>query len=306
MAMVRRPASEIRGPLGSEADAGIASGGLPAAASPPASGPSAAATGAGARGRPAVLVVLSAVLVVYLAVPFVVGFASLDAATAATVVGDAVRAGAVGVSLGTATVSTAVSVIFGVPLAYVLARGQFPGRSLVGAAVYLPIVVPPLAGGLLLLTVFGPHGPVGAWLEARNIRLTDAWAGIVLAQVFVASPFLIVASLVAFRMVDPALERVSYSLGVPPLQTFFRVSLPLAWPGIVAGLPLAWLRALGEFGATAMLAYHPYSLPVYLFVQFGAEGVRAALPLAALLAALGTAALVAVRAAGGIGGLPHP
>jgi molybdate transport system permease protein len=132
--------------------------------------------------------------------------------------------------------------------------------------------------------------------------VADAWPGIVLAQTFVAAPFLIVAAQVAFRGVDPALERVSYALGVPPLQTFLRVSLPLAWPGILAGLPLVWLRALGEFGATVMLAYHPYSLPVYLFVQFGAEGLRAALPVAALLAALGVLALAAVRAAGGIGG----
>jgi molybdate/tungstate transport system permease protein len=246
--------------------------------------------------------VLAAVLVLYLAVPFIVGFGSLDPAGAEAAVADAIRAGAVGVSVATATASTAAALVFGVPLAYVLARGDFPGRSLVGAAVYLPLVVPPLAGGLLLLTVFGPHGPAGAWLDARNIQVADAWPGIVLAQTFVAAPFLIVAAQVAFRGVDPALERVSYALGVPPLQTFLRVSLPLAWPGILAGLPLVWLRALGEFGATVMLAYHPYSLPVYLFVQFGAEGLRAALPVAALLAALGVLALAAVRAAGGIGG----
>jgi molybdate/tungstate transport system permease protein len=245
-------------------------------------------------------------LVLYLAVPFVIGFATLDAPGAAAAVGDAVRAGAVGVSVATATVSTVAAVVFGVPLAYVLARGDFRGRSLVGAAVYLPLVVPPLAGGLLLLTVFGPHGPVGAWLDARNVQVADAWPGIVLAQTFVASPFLIVAAQVAFRGVDPALERASYALGVPPLQTFLRVSLPLAWPGILAGVPLVWLRALGEFGATVMLAYHPYSLPVYLFVQFGAEGLRAALPVAALLAALGVVALAAVHVAGGIGGSARP
>ena len=250
------------------------------------------------RRLPAILAALGAVLVLYLAVPFLVGFASLGRADTIAAARDAINAGAVGVSVVTATVSTAIAVVLGVPLAYVLARGDFRGKALVAAAVYLPLVVPPLAGGLLLLTVFGPRGFVGGWLDARNIQIADAWPGIVLAQVFVAAPFLIVAAQVAFAGVDPALERVSYALGVPPLRTFFRVSLPLAWPGILAGLPLAWLRALGEFGATVMLAYHPYSLPVYLFVQFGAQGLRAALPIAAILAALGIAALAVVRAAG--------
>lgn len=251
------------------------------------------------RRLPAILATLGAVLVLYLAVPFLVGFASLDRADTIAAARDAINAGAVGVSVATATASTAIAMVLGVPLAYVLARGDFRGKALVAGAVYLPLVVPPLAGGLLLLTVFGPRGVLGWWFDARNIQIADAWPGIVLAQVFVAAPFLIVAAQVAFAGVDPALERVSYALGVSPLRTFFRVSLPLAWPGILAGLPLAWLRALGEFGATVMLAYHPYSLPVYLFVQFGAQGLRAALPIAAILAVLGIAALAVVRAAGG-------
>jgi ABC-type sulfate transport system permease component len=275
------------------------------ATSPPARVPRAGeaeAVRTAARRLPAILAVLGAVLVVYLAVPFVVGLAALDPAGTAAAARGAMDAGAVGVSVATATLSTAIAAVFGVPLAYVLARVDFRGKAVVAAAVYLPLVVPPLAGGLLLLTVFGPHGVVGGWFDARNIRIADAWPGIVLAQVFVAAPFLIVAAQVAFAGVDPALERVSYALGVPPLPTFFRVALPLAWPGILAGLPLVWLRALGEFGATVMLAYHPYSLPVYLFVQFGAEGLRAALPIAAILAVLGIAALWAVRAAAGGGG----
>ena len=153
---------------------------------------------------------------------------------------------------------------------------------------------------LTLVTMIGAS-VLGAWLGLRGVQIADAWPGIVLAQVFVAAPFLIIVAQVAFAAVDPALERVSYALGVPPLRTFFRVSLPLAWPGILAGLPLVWLRALGEFGATVMLAYHPYSLPVYLFVQFGAEGLRAALPIAAMLAVLGVAALGAAHLAGAPG-----
>jgi molybdate/tungstate transport system permease protein len=285
--MARRAASETIGalpPAGARPHAAF----LSRPASPE-------AVRAASRRLPAVLAVLGALLVVYLVAPFLAGLASLDRAGTLAAAQDAVRAGALGVSVATATLSTAIAAVLGVPLAYVLARGDFRGRGLVAVAVYLPLVIPPLAGGLLLLTLFGPHGLVGGWLDGRNIRIADAWPGIVLAQVFVAAPFLIVTAQVAFAGVDPALERASYALGVPPLRTFFRVALPLAWPGIAAGLPLVWLRALGEFGATVMLAYHPYSLPVYLFVQFGAEGLRAALPIAALLAALGIAALVLAR-----------
>lgn len=121
--------------------------------------------------------------------------------------------------------------------------------------------------------------------------------GIVLAQSFVAAPYLVVTARIAFEAVDPTLERVSYALGKPPLSTFSRVSLPLALPGILVGVSLAWLRALGEFGATVMVAFHPYTLPVYLFVQFGAQGLRAALPIAVLLLAIGVAALAVFEAA---------
>jgi len=198
-------------------------------------------------------------------------------------------------------VSTLLVILLGVPLAYLLARGQFVGKSLLGVLVYLPLVIPPLVGGVLLLTMYGPYTPVGGWLAQRGIPVTDALPGIILAQVFVAAPYLVVASWIAFEAVDPTLEQASYALGKPPWETFFRVSLPLAWPGILAGVPLAWLRALGEFGATIMVAYHPYTLPVYLFVQFGAQGLHAALPIAILLLAVGGAVLGVVHAMRGHG-----
>jgi molybdate transport system permease protein len=109
--------------------------------------------------------------------------------------------------------------------------------------------------------------------------LTDSFAGIVLAETFVAAPFLIVAARSAFASVDPVLEDVAVTLGRGPLATFIKVSLPLAWPAIRAGLLLAWLRAFGEFGATIMVAYHPYSLPVYTYVAFGSQGLPAMIPI---------------------------
>ena len=236
-------------------------------------------------------------LLVYLLTPFFFGVTALDGAEVGAALRQAASVGAIETSVLTATVSTLIVVLLGVPLAYLLARGEFRGKAFLGALVYLPLVIPPLVGGVLLLTMYGPYAPVGQWLGDRGIRVADAWPGIVLAQTFVSAPYLVIAARVAFDAVDPTLERVSYALGKPPLVTFFRVSLPLAWPGILAGVPLAWLRALGEFGATVMVAYHPYTLPVYLFVQFGAEGLRAALPIAAILLLVGAVVLGLVQAA---------
>ncbi len=181
----------------------------------------------------------------------------------------------------------------GIPLGFLLARGRGRAIAALGFLVQLPLALPPLASGILLLFLLGPYAPLGRMLGG----ITDTFAGIVAAEAFVAAPFLIVAAREGFAGVDPALEDVAATLGHPPGARFLRVSLRLAWPVIRAGLLLTWLRAFGEFGATVMLAYHPYSLPVYTFVAFGAQGLPAMLPvlLPTLAAALAVLALAAWR-----------
>jgi molybdate transport system permease protein len=149
--------------------------------------------------------------------------------------------------------------------------------------------------GLLLLYVVGPYTLIGRQFDGR---LTDTRAGIVLAQTFVSAPFLIIAARAAFATVDPALEDVAATLGHGRWARFRLVAVPAALPGIGAGVMLAWLRSFGEFGATVILAYHPYSLPVFTFVQFDATGLSATvLPIAAsLAAALVVLLLVQLRA----------
>lgn len=124
--------------------------------------------------------------------------------------------------------------------------------------------------------LIGYSAPLG---RLAGGMLTNSFAGIVLAEIFVAAPFLIIAARSSFAAIDTVFEGVATTLGRKPMATFFRVSLPIAWPGISSGLLLAWLRAFGEFGATVMVAYHPYSLPVYTYVAFGAEGLPAMLPI---------------------------
>jgi molybdate/tungstate transport system permease protein len=195
------------------------------------------------------------------------------------------------ISALTSAIAVVAMTVLGVPLGYVLARGGLPYPRFWISLVFLPMVVPGLAGGILLLQTFGPYGTIGRPLDAWNIALTNNLVGIVLAQLFVAAPFVIVSSLAAFSGVDSNLEMAAATLGDSRWHIFRRVSLPLAWPGIAAGVTLAWIRALGEFGATLILAYNPHTLPVYLWVKFESSGLAGALPVAFLLVLLAAAAV---------------
>ncbi len=222
---------------------------------------------------------LAALLVLYLLAPIVAFVVRLGAGvSSAPGVGPALIT-----SLLTASISTAVIALLGTPLAYLLSRGHGLGTRVLGALVALPLALPPLMSGLLLLYVLGPYTSAGRLFDGQ---LTETRLAIVLAQTFVAAPFLVIAARAAFAAVDPALEDVAASLGDGRFARFRRVAVPAALPGIGAGLLLAWLRAFGEFGATVILAYHPYSLPVFTFVQFDSSGLPATmLPIAAALAA---------------------
>jgi ABC-type Fe3+/spermidine/putrescine transport system ATPase subunit/ABC-type sulfate transport system permease component len=236
---------------------------------------------------------LGGLLALYLLAPIVAFVVRLHhGVTAAPEVGSALIA-----SLLTATVATAAIALLGTPLAYLLARGRGAGSRVLSALVALPLALPPLMSGLLLLYVLGPHTTLGRLFDGA---LTETRLAIVLAQTFVAAPFLVIVARAAFAAVDPALEDVAASLGHGRLARFWRVAVPAALPGIGAGLLLAWLRSFGEFGATVILAYHPYSLPVYTFVQFDATGLPATmLPIAlALAAALAVLVLSGPRGAG--------
>jgi molybdate transport system permease protein len=218
---------------------------------------------------------LAALLAVYLCAPFVASVPQLGRADWANVDWRATWS-AVGISAASASVASLAILLGGVPLGYFLARSTSRKVALLGFVVQLPLALPPLTSGVLLLFLLGPYSWVGRF---TNGVLTDSFAGIVLAEVFVAAPFLIIAAKSAFTAVDPVLDDVAATLGHHAGSRFFRVMLPVAWPAIRAGLALAWLRAFGEFGATVMVAYHPYSLPVYTYVVFGGQGLPAMMPL---------------------------
>ena len=157
-------------------------------------------------------------------------------------------------SLKTATASTAVCVLLGVPMAVVLARGDFPGLSLLRALVLLPLVLPPVVGGIALLYTFGRQGLLGQHLEAFGIRIAFTTAAVVLAQSFVSLPFLVVSLEGALRSAGDQYESIAAILGGRPTTVLRTVTLPLVLPGLMSGAVLAFARSLGEFGATLTFA----------------------------------------------------
>jgi molybdate transport system permease protein len=149
---------------------------------------------------------------------------------------------------------TALGLPVAIALGWLLARREFPGKALLSAVVLAPLVLPPVVTGLLLLALFGRNAPVGRWLADHGMPVSFTLGGAVVAAFVVGLPLYVSAARSAFEAVDPRLEEVSLTLGVRPVRTFWRVTLPLALPGLAAGAVLAFARALGEFGATTVLA----------------------------------------------------
>lgn len=202
-------------------------------------------------------------------------------------------------SLITASTSLALTVVLGAPLAWTLARTQTRLARALEIVAQLPIVIPPAVAGVALLFAFGRHGLLAGVLYARGHSLAFTTTAVVLAELFVSAPFFVQAALSAFRRIDVRLLLVARSFGASPLRVFWRVALPLAWPGLFAGAAMSWARALGEFGATLMFAGNlpgtTQTLPLAIYGALEAD-LRSAQALSALLVAVAFAALLGVRA----------
>ena len=185
---------------------------------------------------------------------------------------------ALSLSLQVAGWATAINLILGVGVGYLLARRRFPGRDLLDSLLTLPMVMPPTVLGYYLLVLLGRRGALGGWLhDAFGVNLIFTLQGAVIAASIVAFPLVFKPARAAFEAVDPQLVQAARVLGVPDASVFFRVTLPLAWRGILAGLLLAFARALGEFGATLMVAgsipgkTQTLSIAIYEAVQAGED-----------------------------------
>ncbi|MFF4169383.1 ABC transporter permease [Streptomyces sp. NPDC001744] len=257
-----------------------------------------AARTAGAR-TPAVLAVPALLAVAFLTLPLIGVLARTEWGELAGHLGAPGTVRALRLSLVVSFWALGLSLVFGVPLAWLLARVPFPGRTFVRSLVLLPMVLPPTVGGVALLLAFGRRGLLGPWLEgAFGATLPFHTSGAVLAATFVAMPFLVVSLEGALRGLRPRYEETAASLGASPVRVFLTVTLPMVAPGLVAGAALTWARALGEFGATITFAGNlpgttqTLPLQVYLLLQ---DDPAAATSVSLLLLAVAMGVLVALR-----------
>jgi molybdate transport system permease protein len=246
----------------------------------------------------AVLVAALAVAATFLLLPIAALLVDVPPGDLLARLDDPASVDALTLSLRTTAISLALIVLAGTPAAWLLARRRFRGRAAVETLLELPLVLPPAVAGIALLAAFGPRGLLGGALDGAGIEVALTTTGVVLAQVFVASPFYLRQAQAAFGSLDPALLEASRTLGASEARTFARVAIPLALPSLLAGAALAWGRALGEFGATLIVAGSfqgvTETAPLAIYELFGSD-FDAALALSVVLLAISAALLGAAK-----------
>jgi molybdate transport system permease protein len=253
------------------------------------------------RWFPLLLGVALAVALTFLVLPIVAIFVDTGPGRLLDSLGDPSATDALALSLETTTIAIAIVVLVGTPAAYLLATRRFRGRELVVTLVELPLVLPPAVAGIGLLAALGPRGLLGGVLNDAHVELVLQTAGVVVALVFVAAPFHLRQAQTAFAAVDPRWREASRTLGASEARTFVRIAIPAAMPGLVAGIALAWGRALGEFGATLMFAGSfrgiTQTVPLAIYERFATD-FNGALALSAILVAVSAALLLSVKLLG--------
>jgi molybdate transport system permease protein len=244
------------------------------------------------------LAAATALAVAFLVLPVVALFSRVSPGTMASQAGTSVFRDALLVSIKTSLIAHAIVLAVGTPAAYLLATRRFPGRGLVVGALELPLVLPPAVAGLGLLAAFGSKGLLGGALHFFGWRIPLTQTAVVLAVVFVSSPFYVRAAIAAFESVDARLLDAARTLGAGPARTFARVALPLAAGGLAAGSSLAWARGVGEFGATLMFAGSlqgvTQTLPLAIYQELNVD-YPVALAIGALLVLVSVFVLALVR-----------
>lgn len=240
------------------------------------------------------LAILSSIIVIFILLPVVAtisvqicDFNELTKAMSDKTVWDSIF-----LTYYAALISTLIAIIFGTPLAYILSRYDFQGKSIVEGIVDVPVVIPHTVAGIALLAVFGSNGLIGSF---SPIKFVDALPGIVVAMLFVSIPIYLNTAKEGFASVNLRLEQVARTLGASPAKVFFTISLPLVIRHIAAGAVMAWARAISEFGAVVVIAYYPMVAPTLIYERFLSTGLSAARPIAVILILLSLAVFVILR-----------
>lgn len=223
--------------------------------------------------------VAAAILIVVMVGPVLAMLAAVQPSEVLKAFGAPAARDALGVSLLASTIAIGIATVLGIPAGFGIAHASAPLRGLALFALALPLAFPPVASGIILLQSIGTRAPLGAWLASHGVILVDSIWGVALAELFVAGSFVAIASTAAFASLNPIYEDSARTLGASERAVFFRIALPLAAPNVLAGVLLAWMRAIGEYGATSIVAYHPTALPVALYVTLSAQGIGPALAL---------------------------
>lgn len=247
------------------------------------------------------LFVFSLPLILLVILPLANMIMEPSAADMALSIQDKTVAAALARSLGCALASAFAAFVFGTPLAYLLARKKFFGKRLVEGVVDLPIMIPHPVIGIAILSVSGRNHMMGRWLADIGIQLMGTYTGIIVVMAFVGLPFYVNTVKAAFEAVPPRVENVSRTLGASMSATFFRISLPLAWRSVVLGLIMATARAISEFGAIVIVAYHPMTAPVMIYERFTAYGLEYSQPVAVWLILVSFGLFVLMRIFSGKG-----
>jgi molybdate/tungstate transport system permease protein len=204
-------------------------------------------------------------------------------------------ASAIWLSIYASGLAALISLVFGTPFAYLLARKEFPGKKLLESAVDVPIMIPHPVIGIAVLSLAGANHPIGHFLSEIGVRVMGSVTGLVVVLTFVGLPFHINAVRTGFAAVPARMENVSRSLGAGLAQTFFRVTLPLAWRSILVGMIMCLARAISEFGAVVIVAYHPMTAPVMIYERFTAYGLKYSQPVAVWLIVVSLVLFVLLR-----------
>ncbi|WP_353055451.1 ABC transporter permease [Leucobacter sp. CX328] len=250
---------------------------------------------------PAIIIAPAVLAGALLLLPFIALLARINWAALPEILAQPETLSALRISIVTALAATACCLALGVPLAIVLARTSGLLAAGLRAIVTLPLVLPPLVGGLALLSLLGRNGLIGGWLAELGIRIPFTMTAVVIAQTFVALPFLVISVEGALRSLDPAYEEAASTLGASPTAVLWHVTLPLIAPGLIAGTIMSFTRALGEFGATALFAGNAEgttrTVPLAIYTAFNGAGVTQdiALALSLVLVSVSVIALVVLR-----------
>ncbi|WP_316899470.1 ABC transporter permease [Pseudodesulfovibrio indicus] len=229
------------------------------------------------------MLVSAALVLLFIGVPMATTLTGPTWETFVETLGDAEVLGSVWLSMSTSAAAAAIAFVFGTPLAYLLARNDFPGKKVVESLVDLPIMIPHPVVGIALLGLTSPNTAFGAFLQSIGVEIMGTTTGIVAVLVFVGLPFYVNAAKSGMESIPRRLENVSRSLGAGAGATFFRVTLPLCWRYMLVGMIMCMARALSEFGAIIIVAYHPMIAPVLMYERFTAYGLKYSQPVAVIL-----------------------